>query len=412
MKTQENPVLPGAVEPAPPPKSRGRVIAIVAVLLLVAGGGAFFFFKQRSAAAQAGGAGAKGGKGGPPERKVPVLVEAAVTRDVPIVLEGLGTVTPLATVQMRSQVDGRLVNVAFKEGSLVKKGDLLAQIDPRPFQIAVAQTAATLARDQAQQRNAKLLLERDKQLKEQNLVPQQTIDDQQTLVDQLEGTMGIDQAANDNAKLNLEYARIVSPIDGVTGIRQIDPGNLVHAADATGLVVITQLDPISVIFTVPQDELDRLQKAMAGGTLSVEAWSRDGRTSLATGSLAVIDNQINATTGTLKLKALFPNPQRALWPNQFIKARLTVDQKKDALVIAASAIQRGPQGTFVYLAADDNTAQLKTVDVDIIEGPLAVLRGGIKAGDKVITDGQNQLKPGSAIDARTPGPVADAGGHK
>jgi len=380
-------------------------LAVIVLLGVLGGAGLFFTRKKDGGGPGAGPAGAKGG-----DRKVPVLVEAAAKRDVPIVLEGLGTVTPLATVQVRSQVDGRLQSVAFKEGALVHKGDVLAQIDPRPFQISVAQTAATLARDQAQLRNAKLMLERTKQLRAENLVAQQAVDDQQTQVDQLEATIGIDQAVNDNAKLQLEWSRIVAQTDGVTGIRQIDPGNLVRASDATGLVVLTQLDPISIVFTVPQDELDRLQTATSAASLQVEAWSRDGHTLLGQGMLTVIDNQINTSTGTIRLKAIFPNPRRALWPNQFVKARLAVAQKNDALVIAAAAIQRGPQGTFVYVATADNTAQLRPVEVDIIEGSVAVLRSGLTAGESVITDGQSQLKPGSLIDPRSPGPVAEARG--
>lgn len=381
-----------------PRQHTARNVALVVVLLALAAGGLWFTRKTTDASA--------GRKGG--ERKVPVLVETVEQRDQPIVLEGLGTVTPLATVQVKSQVDGRLQSVAFKEGALVKKGELLAQIDPRPFQIQLAQATATLARDDAQLRNAELLLERNEKLKEQNLVSQQVVDDARTAVDGLRGTRGVDQAAVDNAKLQLEYARIVSPIDGVAGLRQVDPGNLVHASDATGLVVLAQLDPISVVFTLPQDELDRLQRAMAGGALPVEAWARDGRALLGTGTLTVIDNQVNATTGTVKLRAQFANPTRALWPNQFVKARLTVDQKKDALVIAAAAVQRGPQGTFVYLATSDNTAKLQPVEVDLIEGAFAIIRSGLQAGDRVITDGQSQLKPDSPIEPRTAGRVAEA----
>jgi multidrug efflux system membrane fusion protein len=388
----------------PPPAttgSSGKWVLLV-IVLLVAAGGAWFATHRPEAG------GPPGGK--PGDRKVPVLVEAAAQRDVPIVLEGLGTVTPLATVQVKAQVDGRLQSVAFKEGAVVHKGELLAQLDPRPFQIAVAQTAATLARDQAQLRNLKLTLERSRQLKEQNLVPQQQVDDQQTQVDSAEATVGIDQAANDNARLQLEYSRIVANIDGVAGIRQIDPGNLVKATDTLGLVVLTQLDPITVVFTVPQDELARVQRASAAGSLSVEAWARDGQSKLATGTLTVIDNQVSATTATVRLKATFENPTRALWPNEFVKARLAVEQRKDAVVIPAAAIQRGPQGTFVYLAGADDTAQVRPIEVDLIEGAQAILRSGVKVGERVITDGQSQLKPGAAIDARTPGATPPAGG--
>ena len=229
-----------------------------------------------------------GGPGGP-ARKVPVLVEAAATRDVPVTLEGLGTVTALATVTVKSQVDGRLVGVTFTEGGLVKKGEPLAQIDPRPFQIAVAQTSATLARDQASLRNARLTLGRSQQLLEQKLVPQQQVDDQQTAVDQLAATVAMDQAALDSARLQLEWSRVLSPLDGVAGLRQVDPGNLVHPTDQTGLVVLTQLDPIAVVFTLPQDELARVQRAMAEGPVPVEAWSRDGRVRLGVGTMAVVE---------------------------------------------------------------------------------------------------------------------------
>jgi multidrug efflux system membrane fusion protein len=388
-----SPTLPST----PAGRASGRRVAVVVlfVVALLAGGA---FLSTRKGGAATPGKGGPGGKA--PERKVPVLVEPARRLDVPIVLEGLGTVTPLATVQLKSQVDGRLQSVAFKEGALVKKGELLAQIDPRPFQIAVAQTAATLARDQAQLRNARLMLSRNTSLRAQDMVPQQAVDDQQTVVDQLEATLAIDQAASDNAKLQLEYSRLTAPIDGVAGIRQIDPGNLIRASDATGLVLLTQLDPISVVFTLPQDELGRLQTAMSAKSLQVEAWSRDGRALLAVGALAVIDNQINSATGTVRLRAAFPNPTRALWPNQFVKARVTVDQRQKALVIASAAIQRGPQGTFVYVVGDDHTAQLRPVEVDVIEGPLAVLLGGVDEGQAIVTDGQSQLKPGSAVDPR------------
>jgi len=382
----------------PAGRSSGRRVALVVFFVVALLAAVAFLSTRRGAAATPG----KGGPGGkPPERKVPVLVEPARRLDVPIILEGLGTVTPLATVQLKSQVDGRLQTVTFKEGALVKKGEVLAQIDPRPFQIAVAQAAATLARDQAQLRNARLMLARNTSLRAQDMVPQQAVDDQQTLVDQLEATLAIDQAVSDHAKLQLEYSRLTAPVDGVAGIRQIDPGNLIRASDATGLVLLTQLDPISVVFTLPQDELGRLQKAMSAGSLKVEAWSRDGRALLAVGALAVIDNQINSATGTVRLKAAFPNPTRALWPNQFVKARVTVDQRQKALVIASAAIQRGPQGTFVYVVGDDHTAQLKPVEVDVIEGPLAVLLSGVDEGQAVVTDGQSQLKPGSAVDPRT-----------
>jgi multidrug efflux system membrane fusion protein len=354
--------------------------------------------KPEASAPPSGGKPAAGGK--PGERKVPVLVESAAQRDVPITLEGLGTVTPLASVSMKSMVDGRLLGVAFKEGALVKKGELLAQIDPRPFQIAVAQAAATLTRDRATLRNARVTLGRTEQLAAQKLVPQQQVDDQQTVVNQLEGTVGVDQAALDNARLQLEYSRVVSPIDGVAGLRQVDPGNLVHPTDATGLVVLTQLDPIAVVFTLPQDELPRVQRAMSEGVVPVEAWSRDGRVRLGTGTMATVDNQVNAATGTVKLKALFANADRSLWPGSFVKARLPVEWRRGAMVVAAAAVQRGPQGAFVYVATPENLAEVKPVEVDTVEGVDAVLRSGLSGGERVIVDGQSQLKPGSVVEPR------------
>jgi multidrug efflux system membrane fusion protein len=335
---------------------------------------------------------------------VPVLVESATQRDVPITLEGLGTVTPLASVSLKSQVDGRLLSVSFKEGALVKKGEVLAQLDPRPFQIAVSQTASTLTRDQAALRNARLTLGRSQQLLEQRLIAQQQVDDQQTIVDQLQGTVGVDQAALDTARLQLEYSRVVAPIDGIAGLRQVDPGNLVRATDATGLVMLTQLDPISVVFTLPQDELGRVQRAMAEGAVPVEAWSRDGRARLAVGVVAVVDNQISTTTGTVKLKAVFANPDKALWPGAFVKARLPVEWRRGAMVVAAAAVQRGPSGSFVYVATPENLAQVKPVEVELVEGVEAVLRSGLSGGERVIVDGQSQLKPGSPVEPRRQDP--------
>ena len=384
-------------------RSSRRWLVGVVVLLAVIAGVIFFVSRQGRPAGKAGGKG-----GAMPERKVPVLVETAQRKDVPIILEGLGTVTPLATVQVRSQVSGRLMKLSFKEGQPVKKDQVLAELDLRPFKIAVQQAEATLKRDSASLRNARLLLERNLQLKEQQLVPQQTVDDQQTLVDQWLGTTGIDEAAVAAARLNLEFAHVISPVDGIAGIRQIDVGNLVTPQDPLGIVTVTQLDPISVVFTVPQDELERLHAAMGGKAPQVEAWSRDGAKLVSTGELTVIDNQVNATTGTLRLRAMFDNANRTLWPNQFVKARLTVEEKKDALVVPAAAIQRGPDGAFVYLAKDDNTAELRKVEVDLITGQTALMKSGLEEGDRVITDGQAQLKPGASIEVRQGRGIAGA----
>ena len=336
-------------------------------------------------------------------RKVPVVISAAKKIDVPIVLEGLGSVTPLASVTVKSQVDGRLESVAFKEGQAVKAGELLAQIDPRPFRIALQQAQAAQQRDQAQVKNAELNLGRYEDLRKQSLVAQQQVDDQATLVAQARASVALDAAQVASAQLQLDYSRITSPVDGVVGIRQIDPGNLVRAADTTGLVLVTQLDPISVVFTLPQDDLVRVAKANTGTPLRVEAYDRDGEKKLATGILTVIDNQVSATTATIKLKAQFDNHDHALWPSLFVKARLLVETRKDALVAPAVAVQRGQKGTYVYVVTDENKAEMRPVTVDTIEGTDALITKGLEAGDKVVIDGQSQLKPDAMVDAREDG---------
>ena len=288
----------------------------------------------------------KAGQGGADKRPVSVVATKAIARDMPVILDGLGTVTAFKTVTVRSQVDGRLDSVAFREGQFVKRGALLALIDPRPFSIQLHQAEGALARDQAQLHGGKVNLDRYTRVAKDKLIAQQQADDQGVLVGQLEGSVRTDEAQIEQAKLMLEYAHIRSPIDGVTGVRLVDPGNMVHPAEAAGIVVVTQIDPISVLFTLPQDELPRVQKAMAEGKPAVDALSRDGGSVLSTGTLEVIDNQINATTATIRLKAIFANPDRVLWPNQFVKARLHLGLRKGALVVPAVAVQRGPAGAF------------------------------------------------------------------
>jgi multidrug efflux system membrane fusion protein len=347
-----------------------------------------------------------------PERVIPVSVAAASLRDLPIYLVGLGNVVPLQTVTLRGQVDGRLDKVLFQEGQAVHRGDVIAQIDPRPFTIQLHQAEAALAKDGAQQRNAKLNLERYQALRQKDLVPQQQVDDQATVVDQADAAMKADQAQLENARLQLDYARIRSPIDGVTGVRQVDPGNLVHPNDPTGIVVITQLDPISVIFTVTQDELPRVAQHLAEGRIEVEALSRDGARSLATGQLSVIDNQVSSSTATVRLKATFPNPQGSLWPNQFVKARMLLTKRSGVLVVPAVAVQRGPQGSFVYVVNHDDTVAMRPVEIESQQGESAIVGKGIAAGDNVVTDGQSQLRPGSKVKPRQQDPRSTAsGGH-
>jgi multidrug efflux system membrane fusion protein len=347
-------------------------------------------------------------------RQTPVLTSEVTQRDVPVWLEGLGNVSAFYTVTVKTLVDGRIDRVAFKEGQHVKKGDLLVQIDPRPFQIQLEAAEAALARDQANLKNSQLNLERYKTLSDQKLIAVQQMTDQQAAVDQQLAQVNADKATIDSARLNLDYARITSPIDGVVGVRLVDPGNIVHVADTTGLVVVTQLDPIAVFFTLPEDDLPSVSKAMAGGELDVQAMSRDGDKPLGEGKLAVIDNEINQATATIKLKAIFPNPQNMLWPNEFVKARLRLMTRQGAIVVPAAVIQHGPQGTFAYVVAADSTAEVRNVTVDVIQGDLAIVSSGLAVGEQVVVDGQGQLRKGARVlpkpaPARGPaGPVPSA----
>jgi multidrug efflux system membrane fusion protein len=411
---------PPMLEPQPPHRNPGPawVLGSIGVVLLLAAIGWFVVRPRLLAGAQAAGpagssssqAGGPGGPGGAPgDRVVPVTTAAVEKKDVPIWLEGLGNVMPIYTVTVKTQVDGRLEMVAFTEGQKVKKGELLAQIDPRPFLIQLHTAEAALARDNATLRNARLNLDRYTQLAKSNLIAQQQVTDQQTLVDQTVAAVMADQAQVDAARLNLDYAHIVSPIDGVAGVRQVDPGNLVHAADATGIVLLTQLDPIAVLFTLPEDDLPRVARELAGGALPVDAYSRDGAQKLGSGKLTVIDNQINAQTATMRLKAQFDNPDHALWPNAFVKARLLLTTKKDAVAMPAVAVQRGPDGTFVYVVDPaTSTVAMHPVEVDAYAGEMAIVAKGVQPGDVVVTDGQNQLRPGSKVQARAPSTGASA----
>lgn len=384
--------LPPAGEAPPSGSHRGRwIFGLIGVAVLILG--VYRWRAKDSAEKAAGGAAAKSAA----DRPVPVLVAAAQQRDVPIYLEGLGSVTAYKTVNVHTLVDGRLMRVAFKEGQAVKRGDLLAEVDARPFTIQLHQAEAALARDEAQLKGAQKNLERYAAVSAEHLIPQQQTDDQQTLVAQLLGTTQNDRAQIESAKLMLDYARITSPIDGIVGVRQVDPGNLVHVADATGIVVVTQMDPIAVIFTLPQDDLPQVVKQQAKGQLAVEAMGRDGSELLAKGKLEVIDNQINQATATMRLKAVFDNPTRALWPNQFVKTRLLVDVRKNVLVVPAVAVQRGPQGTFVYVATPDGHAQQQNVVLESTEGDQAILSSGVTAGTKVVIEGQSQLRAGAKV---------------
>jgi multidrug efflux system membrane fusion protein len=397
---QPHSVAATPASPADARQPRGSWVtrAVLLALLAAALGGGAWLFKARTKAASATAAAAASAA---VNRTIPVVTAEVAKRDVPVVLEGLGNVSAFYTVLVKAQVSGRIDRVAFTEGQAVKKGDLLVQIDPRPFAIQLAAAQAALARDEANIRNAKVNADRYKTLVGQNLIAVQQYTDQQATVDQLGAQVASDRTQIDAARLNLDYAHVTSPIDGVTGVRLVDPGNFVQPQDATGLVVVTQLDPIVVFFTLPEDDLTPINEAMAAGQLAVEALSRDGDKPLGHGKLTVIDNEINPQTATLKLKAVFDNPQHLLWPNQFVKARLRLSTRKDAVVIPAAVVQHGPLGTFAYVVQADSTAEARPITVAAVQGDVAVVATGLGVGEQVVVEGQAQLRPGSKVLAGT-----------
>ena len=359
-------------------------------------------------ASSKGKSGGKGSRGqGMGQQAMPVAVAKVETRDLPVYLSGLGSVQAFYTVLMKTRVDGQLVAVNFREGQEVKKGDLLVQVDPRPFEVAVAQTEANLAKDQASLKDAQVNLERFKTLYQSGVISKQQLDTQDSLVGQLQGAIGGDQAMIANAKLNLTYTRITAPISGRVGLRLVDPGNIVHAADPNGLLLLTQMHPIAVIFTLPEDQLATVAQHMRSGALAVDAYSRDDQTRLASGKLLTIDNQIDVTTGTAKLKAVFDNQEQALWPNQFVNCRLLLEVRKNSTVVPAAAIQRGPQGTYVFTVKPDKTAEMRPVTVALTQGNFAGISSGLTPGETVVTDGQDKLLPGSHVEPRAGAPPAN-----
>lgn len=330
---------------------------------------------------------------------VPVVAGVAQEQDVPIYLTGLGTVQAFNTVTVRTRVDGELDKVAFREGQDVKAGDLLAQIDPRPFQAALDQATAKKTQDQAQLENAKRDLQRYAELGTKDFISRQTVDTQKSLVAQLTATVRADQAAIDSAQVQLGYTTITSPLAGRTGIRLVDQGNIVHATDTTGLVVVTQLQPISVIFTLPEDDFIEINQGLRQGPLKVVAYSEDDQTKLDEGTLELIDNQIDQTSGTIRLKANFPNPEHTLWPGEFVNAHLLLNVRHDATTVAATAVQRGPQGTFAYVIRPDATVEARSIKVAQIADNVALIDDGLQPGDRVVVDGQYKLQPGARVAA-------------
>jgi multidrug efflux system membrane fusion protein len=355
------------------------------------------------------GGGGKGDRGGA-QMTIPVAVAKAEVRDLPILLNGLGSVDAFNTVAVKSRIDGQLIKVNVKEGQEVKQGELLAEIDPRPYEVQLSQAQATLFKDQAALKDARLNLERFQQLYKDGVIPKQQFDTQGSLEAQLDGAVRADQAQVDSVKLNLVYTRITAPVSGRIGLRQIDVGNIVHASDPNGLLVITQLQPIAVIFSLPQDNLQAVSQHMNKGKLVVDAYSRDDQTKIATGYLTTIDNQIDVTTGTGKLKAVFENRDRSLWPNQFVNIHLLLEVKKNNTVVPSAAIQRGPQGTYVFVVKPDNTAEMRNVAVSISQGNSTAISQGLKPGEVVVTDGQDKLQPGTKVAIRGTGAGGQNGG--
>ena len=387
--------------------SKRPILGIIGALVVLI---AWWSFHHRAASDQTGStatAGTSGRRGGPRAGggPVPVVAGKVEQKDTPIYLDGLGTVQAFNTVTVHTRVDGELQQVLFTEGQDVKTGDLLAVIDPRPFQAALDQAIAKKAQDEAQLANAKVTLARNTDLLKKKVIDQQDFDTSKYQGDQFQAAVQADQAAIEAAKTQLDYTQIKSPIDGRTGVRLVDVGNIVHAADQTGIVVITQMHPISVVFTLPEQNLQELlNQGGANGGLKVFALDRGNTSTLDEGALAVVDNQIDQTTGTLKLKATFPNDQLQLWPGKFVNARLILTTRKDATVVPSSVVQRGPQGTYAYVINTDKTVEMRPIKVAQTEANVALIDSGLKAGEQVVVDGQYKLQPGAHVELTTPQP--------
>jgi membrane fusion protein, multidrug efflux system len=348
--------------------------------------------------------GRRGGGGG--GGRTAVLTVAARKTNMPVYLRGLGTATASNTVTVRSRVDGQLVRVSFKEGQFVKQGELIAEIDKRPFEVQLSQAKGQLARDEALLQSAKNEQARNQLLLDKGLIPKQQFDTQAAAVGQYEGSIQADQALIDQANLQITYSRIVAPISGQIGLRLVDEGNIVRAADPGGLIVITQLQPISVLFSIPEDNLGEVIRQLhAGQQLHVEAWDHDDTKKIADGILLTADNQIDSTTGTSKLKAVFDNSNGALYPNQFVNVRLLINVLRDAVVVPGTTIQRGSQGTFLYVVRENQTAEMRPVTIQVTEGNDVAIGSGLKAGELVVLEGMDKVQDGARLDVQVPGQI-------
>src|ERR1700761_1557631 len=394
--TPQHKLPPGDAPPVLKSRSPWRFVGSC-LLLLVAVAGIVWWTKQQGAAPQP-----QGGRNGRNAAPMSIVPEVVGKGDININLNAIGTVTSLATVTIRSQISGYLQKIAFKEGDEVKKGDLLAEIDSRPYEAALAQANGNLARDEALLKGAQVDLARYQGLAAQNAVPRQTLDTQVALVAQDQGTVEADRAAVKSAQVNLAFCHILSPLDGRVGLRQVDQGNYVTPGDTNGIVVITQLKPISVLFTVPEDNLQAISKRMqTGATLPAAALDRAGAKKIAEGSLLTFDSQIDPTTGTIKLRAQFPNENEILYPNQFVNVQLLLDTHKDVTIMPTAGVQRGVPGTFVYLVNADNTVSVRKVDLGITDGDRVEVKSGLQPGDKIVVDGADKLRDGAKINVRS-----------
>ena len=380
-------------------------LLITLVLLAAVAAAAYYQYDGRSSAAPTPAPAAKGGGRFAPSGPTPVVATPATQGDIDIIVNGLGTVTPLRTVTVRTRVDGELVRVLFQEGQPVKEGELLAEIDPRPYQVQLAQAEGQLARDRALLENARLDLERYRTLFQQDSIAKQQVDTQASLVRQYEGAVAVDRSQIDSAKLQLTYSRVTAPISGRIGLRLVDPGNIVRAGDQNGLVVITQLQPVAVVYTVPQDLLPQVMKRLQGAeAVPVEAWDRDQKAKLADGALASADNQVDPQTGTVKLKAQFANDDGGLFPNQFVNVRMKLDTLRGAVIVPSAAVQRGAQGMFVYVVRQDNTVAVRSVRLGPLDGQRQAVADGLGAGELVVTDGTDRLRAGAPVEVASARP--------